>query len=584
MTTPPPTSSRQEGRPLPDWLLPLACCCLASVLILIPFFAWGAASGHDFEFHAASWFDAAYQWKEGILYPRWTAWTNHGFGEPRFIFYPPLSWMLGGLLTLLAPDPAVPMLYIVLTQMFAGLSAYLLLRRLSSRLGALLGAVFYTVNPDALLMVYIRSDFAEQLACALFPLLLLFALELCELLADSSVTTRTIAAFACLYAGVWLCNAPAGVIASYTMALLIAWAGFTHRSWRILARGGAALALGLGLASFYIVPAAYEQRWVNIGQALASGLSPLENFLFTAIPDAEHTWFNWIASICALSLILLFGLTALLSGRLTRSGVASSQNRPVFVALLVAGTAATALMLRWTLPLWNYLPKLRFVQFPWRWMSILALVCACFVFAVVERRRGWIWITLVLATTVPLAWFLVKNTWWDSDEMATMHDAVSSGTGFDGTDEYDPLGDDHLDLPSVAPLTKVLGAEDSDDSATPQARVQVLKWTTEKKEIRVESPQPARIALRLLNYPAWRIEVNGKAAQPERADDINQMIIPVPAGSSQIDVRFTRTTDRNIGNAISLLSALLTIGLFWIFPKTYPHGLAVARQRRSIEG
>jgi hypothetical protein len=564
MTTPPPTSSRQEGRRLPDWLLPLACCCLGSVLILIPFFAWGAASGHDFEFHAASWFDAAYQWKEGIFYPRWTAWTNHGFGEPRFIFYPPLSWMLGGLLTLLAPDAAVPMLYILLTQTLAGLSAYLLLRRLARRRAAILGAVFYTVNPDALLMIYIRSDFAEQLACALFPLLLLSALELCELLADSSVTWRTIAAFACVYAGVWLCNAPAGVIASYTMALLIAWAGFTHRSSRILARGGAALALGLGLASFYIVPAAYEQRWVNIGQALASGLLPSENFLFTAIADAEHTWFNWIASICALSLILLLGLVALFSRRLGRSGLDSARNRPVFVALLIAGTAATALMLRWTLPLWNYLPKLRFVQFPWRWMSIVALVCACFVAVVGERRRGWIGIALVLLMTVPLAWFLVKNTWWDSDEMATMREAITSETGFDGTDEYDPLGDDHLDLPSDAPLSKVLRADDSDDGRTPEARVQVRKWTTENKEIRVESPEPAQIALRLLNYPAWRVELNGKMTEPGRVDDINQMIIPVPAGSSQIDVRFTRTIDRKIGNAISLLSALLTIGLFWI--------------------
>jgi 6-pyruvoyl-tetrahydropterin synthase related domain len=561
MTTAPPTPSLQEGRRLPDWLLPLACSCLASILILIPFFAWGAASGHDFEFHAASWFDAAYQWKEGILYPRWTAWANHGFGEPRFIFYPPLSWMLGGLLTLLAPDAAVPMLYIVLTQMFAGLSAYLLLRRLASRRGALLGAVFYTVNPDALLMIYIRSDFAEQLACAFFPLLLVAALELCELLADSPASTRS---FACVYAGVWLCNAPAGVIASYTMALLIAWAGFTKRSWRVLARGGAALALGLGLASFYIVPAAYEQRWVNIGQALASGLLPSQNFLFTAIADVEHTWFNWIASICALSLILLFGLAALLSQRLSRSGLAGSQNRPAFVALLISGTAATALTLRWTLPLWNYLPKLRFVQFPWRWMSILALVCACFVAAVGERRKGWVWVAVVLLMTVPLGWFLVKNTWWDSDEMATMRDAVTSGTGFDGTDEYDPLGDDHLDLPSDAPLTKVLGAEHSDDSAAQQARVQVAKWTTEKKQIRVESAEPVRTALRLLNYPAWRVEVNGKVTHPERADDINQMIIPVPAGSSQIDVRFTRTADRKIGNAISLLSAFLTMVLFWI--------------------
>lgn len=552
---------------MPHWLSPLGLSLLLSVLIVLPFFWLGTASGHDFEFHAASWLDVASQWKQGVFYPRWATWMNHGFGEPRYIFYPPLSWILGAALTLVLPDAAVPILYIVLVQTFAGLSAYFLLRRLASRRAAILGAGFYAINPNALLMSYIRSDFAEQLACAFFPLLLLGALRLANLLeaeADAA-PRRFIAIFAIPFAAIWLCNAPAGVIASYSMALLFAWAALSQHSWRPLLRGISGLALGLGLTAFYLVPAAYEQRWVNIGQALSSGLLPVQNFLFTRIEDAEHTWFNWIASICALSLILLLALTALASRRFAASSIATS-NRQTSAALLLVGTAATLLTLRFTLPLWTYLPKLRFVQFPWRWMSIIALMATCFLAGAMEKRRGWLWFAVLCLLSVPLANFQVQNTWWDPDEMPTMHEALDKGTGFDGTDEYDPVGDDHLDLPADAPEVKILSAE-TGDSAVPKAKTQVERWSPERKQIRIDSPSQARVALRLLNYPAWRVQLNGKPLEPDRMDDINQMVVPIEPGTSEIRVEFIRTGDRKLGNALSAISAVMVFFLLWGKPK-----------------
>jgi hypothetical protein len=563
MTTPRTPSTAPHSRRLPDWLWPLGLSLLLSVLIVLPFFWLGTASGHDFEFHAASWLDVSSQWKQGVFFPRWTAWTNHGFGEPRYIFYPPLSWILGAALTLLVPDPAVPILFIVLVQTFAGLSAYFLLRNLATQRAAILAAAVYVINPNALLMTYIRSDFAEQLACAFFPLLLLAAVRLCNLLEDSPRNRSSLALFAIPFAAVWLSNAPAAVIASYAMALLFASAAFLQRSWRPLVRGAAGLALGLGLAAFYLVPAAYEQRWVNIGQALSSGLLPSQNFLFTAIDDPEHTWFNWIASICALSLILLLGLAALASRRFASATNAPPRNRQASLALLLVGAAATLLTLRLTLPLWSHLPKLRFVQFPWRWMSVIAVVAACFVALAMEKRRAWLWFSVLFLLSLSLAYFQVVNTWWDEDEMPDMRDALVTGHGFDGTDEYDPLGDDHLDLPLDAPLAKILPA-DSADSSTPQAQLQIQHWSTEQKEIRVDTPSEARVALRLLNYPAWRVEVNGKPLSPERMDDVNQMVVPVEAGSSEIRVQFVRTADRKLGNAVSAASALFAAILLWV--------------------
>src|SRR5260370_19890790 len=173
-----------------------------------------------------------------------------------------------------------------------------------------------------------------------------------------------------------------------------------------------------------------------------------------------------------------------------------------------------------------------------------------------------------------LAVVLVERTWWDDEDCPTLRAAFAGGEGLDGTDEYDPIGDDHYSLLQKAARVQLLPLTDDEDAQDSQLRtnskVFVDQWTAQEKIVRVQSSQPARLALRLLNYPAWQVEVNGARIQPQRPDDSGQMIVPIPARECRITVRFGRTLDPTAGSILSLLSLLAPASLLHFRPPP-PH-------------
>src|SRR5205807_6721987 len=106
--------------------------------------------------------------------------------------------------------------------------------------------------PYHIVIVYWRSAFAELLAAALLPVLLL------NVLRSEQEGSKAILPLGLIVGAAWLTNVPSAVMVTYSLALLMGIIAITRRSvWPLFIAAGA-LALGLMLAAFYIVPAAYE--------------------------------------------------------------------------------------------------------------------------------------------------------------------------------------------------------------------------------------------------------------------------------------------------------------------------------------
>jgi hypothetical protein len=544
----------------------LLLVALAATAVITPMFFLGNASGHDFQFHLASWLDAAGQWHEGILFPRWAEWANWGYGEPRFIFYPPGSWMLGATLGSLLPWKMAPGAFIWLAQLLAGYSMWRFAREWLAPREAAVAAVLYAVNPYHLIIVYYRSDFAELLASALFPLALYGVVRVLRV-GWSGLHFLTIP-----FALIWLANAPAAVLATYSLMLLFFVASIMRRSVRPLLLGGAAMAAGFGLVAFYIFPAAYEQRWVQIHQALADLLSPDQNFLFTHAIDPEFLIFNWKVSGVAMGVMLITGVAAVLVARRRR------EFPEIWWMLLALGIAAVLLMFPPSMFLWRWLPKLEFVQFPWRWLGVLDFVFAFFLAAAIGRaKRPWVGALAIAIALTTLAAALVTDGWWDSEDIPVLTAGIKSGRGYEGTDEYQPLGCDRYELASADPMGEMIAKPapriqlfDSDKGAfkpAPDASVQVVRWSANEKRFTTQAARPTTLAPRLLNYPGWKVQVDGEDVLPGAAPETAQMLVALSAGAHQVEVQFTSTWDRIAGAIISAIFAIL-VTAYTFFTRT----------------
>lgn len=549
-------------------LLLLAFVILLAVVPL----AWhGTSCGHDTDFHLQNWLEVNASWHQGVFYPHWAMSPNYQAGEPRFVFYPPLSWLLGGLLGTLLPWNWTPSAFTLIALFGAGFGFRAMAREWMPEENATIAACLYVANPYMLFAAYERGAMAELLAAAWLPLLVLYGLR----------QKRAVLPLAFSVAAVWLTNAPAAVMGSYMLAALVAIASLQAKSWRLIVRAAIAVPLGLGLASFWLIPAICEQRWVEINRAIGPLMSVDSSFLFGSVDPSRfpadenfgvnfHNHVLWKASWIAVSLLAGTVIAAFLSRR---------RRSQLWTPLVAVASGILLLQFRWSTPLWRLIPKLQFLQFPWRWMAVLGLIFAAFAGLAVKGKSGprrslALGPLLLTLLACELAIMCSLLFWQPCDvednpraQVVTFH-----SNGFGGADEYTPQPADNSEVQQGLPQVRLLRTPDAEQASSsdnpgwtpalaqeiPES-VRIESWKPNHMSAAVTVPQPGYAVLRLMDYPAWQVTVNGANLRNRTRRDDGLMVVPVNPGTAQIDIRWNTTRDEWAGLAVSLATLAVTL-------------------------
>ena len=569
---------------------------------MVPQLIRGSSCGHDFNVHLVSWIDCLNAWRHGIPYPHWTPSANYGAGEPRFVFYPPLTWMLGAALGAILPWNLAPIALTFIIFAVTGLATRALAREALDDLPATLAGCVSIFSGFTLLTGYERCAFPEFAGGFWLPLLILFALR--DRAPSASLLRRAFdgssVPLAIVLAGAWLSNLPLGVIAGYLLAgTAFLWA-IVNKSWAPLLRAAAATVLGLGLASIYWVPATFQRHWVDIRQATEDPSFNFENnWLFShhanpllALHDVVLQQVSWIA-VSMIGVALAAVVICYFRNSLPKPGINS---RAWWIPLAAIPIVVLFLLFPISRPLWHTLPQMPFLQYPWRTLEAVEAPMSIFFVAAIwpshpdahdvrRLRRNRIVVLAAFAALFIAATIYAGKAFFQvcypEDTVASMLVDYHSGAGFEGMYEYEPPDADISTVPTGIPdaclVTDpniVLGKPDPDDpDANPAwapdqgTCLAAFTWASgaqlnpEHRALLATMPRSGYLVLHLLRYPAWSIRLNGQPFTnlPSRNDGL--IAIPVPQGPIDLTVDWTRSPGDVAGRWLTVLSALLLFAL-----------------------
>lgn len=601
-----------------DWgALTVALLCLLAVWpwLMRP----GLPAATDAEIHVPRVAEFARILADGVLYPRWAPDFYLGYGYPLFNFYAPLTYYLAQPFYLLTSAAGAAEALFVLATFLGGLGAYAFARRGLGRAAGVVAAGAFVFSPYLVLIdPFVRVDLAEFLAIAWTPWVLwgFDRLLAGEARAGVVVAALPLAALALTHNLMLVLFAP--LLTAFLLFRLFS-AGDRETWLRVAAAG----ALAVGLSAVFWLPALIEKQYIVLDQVIGRDDFDFHRHFVTLgellrpSPRIDQGALNPpLAYNLGLAQWALAGLGWLAvhflpqsAQRSPRQGI-EKQNRsshqgeagwtncqfvrriclrvlrgskrhaaPPAVKLSnfmgVAALVLGFLMLEASAPVWEAVPLLRYVQFPWRLLGVVALPLAWLAGAGVsafgKRWQPWMGVaalTLLLIGALPALypppWEPLQADFSPYEMIARLElDGVALGTT--ANREYTPIW---VTVPPHESAQVLAGYEAGGpvdrferEGLPPGAEVRMVRSTSVADLFEVSSPEPFRAVVRRFYFPGWRARLDGAPLEIAPSEPHGFIAASLPAGTHELELRFGATPPRTLGSVVSLASLLVLAGM-----------------------
>jgi hypothetical protein len=566
---------------------------------------------HDNIFHSYRIVAMREMLRHGWLFSRWVPNLALGYGYPFFTYREPLPYLVGeGLYALGMPLPLVKGGLYAVSLIAGAWGAYVLARDLFGPHAAWVSAVAYGLAPYVLMDVLRRGNMPESVGLALLPWLfvvmrrlilykgrwrfIVMVLLLAALFLSHNISSLLLAPFLGLY------------------AVLLTIIHYERRGWLY---AFSAVAVAVLLTAWFWLPALTEQDVVQLHLSRT-----------TRNNDFRYNFVSWDEMVATppvpydpayvnppMRVSLGIGRTALaVMGILLGLWRARDRETRGLVALLaLAGLGYLWMATPGALGVWEAIPLLSFVQFPWRLVGRALLPASLLAGLAVEvllasfaagnlglgriglhdevdggggrlrRRPGGAWLPAL--TVGVCVGGLALLAWPESyppkgmcgvarfPDLTDLYARELEGwMGMDPENSYFPIWvESHPEDTALAEAFQrgELPAR-FDAAALPEgAEILAATYRPLRATVTLDSPVPFEARWLGFYYPGWRVEVDGEAVATVPEDDTGLMRFAVPGGQHTVRIWLGLTPPRAVGAALAVVGVAIASGTLLLSTK-----------------
>lgn len=493
---------------------------------------------------------------------RWDPNLGGLYGYPLFNYYGPLPYYFGEIVYLFSGS-FIFSAKIMFAVSFLGsyVFMYLLGRKLWGERGGVLSALFYAYAPYHALDFYVRGAMGEMWALMFFPAVIWAVLRVKE-----SQIYKNVGILGIIFALLVMSHNLSAMIFLPVVLGFILLLYLSNRNLKVVTLSLLGIIFGLLISAFYWIPSLGEKHLVHVETTISGYFSYTEHFKGVKKLFIERMW-GWGASVREIpggerdDMSFQIGVVHLLAWLV--GGVLAFLNRKKSFALGVflfctLGILASVFMIHpRSVFIWNLLPPLAYLQFPWRLLMFIiffiSIIAGSITFFVNEKLAKVAFFLLIFFVVLfNFSYFAPEKFFYVSDS------EYLTGSNWDKQIKRSIF--DYLPKSAKFPPAALATVRYEILEGNPS----ILEFTEGSNWIKfkVESESQSRVRLSQYYFPNWKVRIDNQEVSVNYDNDLGLITFEIPSGKHSIEARLHDTPVRTFANIVSFLSVFSLLILF----------------------